>query len=156
MALVRQHPEPSQALPVVDQYVTVKQLSALLKESDYIVNLLPSTKSTGGLLDGAALANCKVQQPVLLNFGSADITDTETLKTCMSEKWISEAVYDSMTTGLSEDDAITQIPCVSVVRHIDLSQHAEGIGESFAGIVEACFTDGVSRPDRVVKFNRGY
>ena len=135
--------------------MTSKELSSLLRQSDYIVNLLPSTKSTTGLLCGTVLANCKTQ-PVFLNFGSSDIIDTETLKTCISEKWISEIVYDSMTTGLSEDNIITQISGVSVVRHIDLLDHAEGISASFASIVEECFTNGLAQPDHVVRFNRGY
>ena len=74
----------------------------------------------------------------------------------MSEQWLSEVVYDSMTTGLSEDDVVTEIPGVSVLRHIDLSQHADGISASFAGIVEECWANGVAEPDHVVRFNRGY
>lgn len=154
-ALVRQPQEPGKAASTVSEYVTIRELSSLLRQSDYIVNLLPSTKSTAGLLCGTVLASCKAQT-VFLNFGSSDIIDMETLKMCISERWLSEAVYDSMTTGLSEDDLIAQISGVSVIRHIDLLDHAEGIGASFASTVEDCFTNGLAQPDHVVKFNRGY
>jgi phosphoglycerate dehydrogenase-like enzyme len=49
-----------------------------LREADYIVNILPSTPATRGLLDDAMLERC-IKSPVFINVGRGDIADEATL-----------------------------------------------------------------------------
>lgn len=47
-----------------------------LKNCDYIINVLPSTLETRGLLSNKKLSNCK-HKPVFINIGRGDIIDEE-------------------------------------------------------------------------------
>lgn len=43
----------------ISQYFNKSKLTQLLQNCDYIVNILPNTSETRGLLDGNVLENCK-------------------------------------------------------------------------------------------------
>ena len=85
--VVYKRSKASNSNPYVDAIVTLEEL---LSESDYIVNTLPSTKSTIGLLNDEVFRKVSVQQkvgkqgPVFINVGrvSAPLPTVHGCKTC--------------------------------------------------------------------------
>ncbi|XP_065843642.1 uncharacterized protein [Oscarella lobularis] len=152
-ALVRRPDDESERIATVDRRVTVDQLPTLLKEVDYLVGLLPSTQSTDGLLSGTILAECKEKKPLVLNFGSGFVTDSETIEIAKRENWIKDFVQDSFA---DERETSKRSPHVTFVEHFKLEDQVDAIAASFGEIAESCLLDGVATPKKVVKFTRGY
>lgn len=80
----------------VDQVFYVddrEQFSKFFELNDYIVNILPSTHETRGLLNGDVLKSCK-EGAVFINVGRGDIIDEDHLLNALENKWIKGAVLD--------------------------------------------------------------
>lgn len=58
---------------------SVDELDDLLSNSDYVVNILPSTRNTRGLLDNNKLELCKNRRSVFMNVGRGDICTEESI-----------------------------------------------------------------------------
>ncbi|XP_050034754.1 glyoxylate/hydroxypyruvate reductase A-like isoform X2 [Dermacentor andersoni] len=68
-------------------------LSSLLEDCHYLVNALPSTPSTIGILNGDVLRQCK-NSPVFINIGRGNVISEGCLLNALKEKWISGAMLD--------------------------------------------------------------
>ncbi|XP_075548793.1 glyoxylate/hydroxypyruvate reductase A-like isoform X1 [Dermacentor variabilis] len=68
-------------------------LSSLLENCHYLVNALPSTPSTTGILNGDVLRQCK-NSPVFINIGRGNVISEGCLLNALKEKWISGAILD--------------------------------------------------------------
>ncbi|XP_054927068.1 glyoxylate/hydroxypyruvate reductase A-like [Dermacentor andersoni] len=68
-------------------------LSSLLEDCHYLVNALPSTPSTIGILNGDVLRRCK-NSPVFINIGRGNVISEGCLLNALKEKWISGAMLD--------------------------------------------------------------
>lgn len=68
-------------------------ISDLLKECDYICNVLPKTPETDNILGGGKLENCQANSKgaVLINVGRSDIIDEIELIQALDNDWIKEA-----------------------------------------------------------------
>lgn len=60
-------------LNYLDEHRTTACLSEMLTNCDYIINVLPSTPNTVGLLNGNVLQNCKNRGSVFINIGRGTI-----------------------------------------------------------------------------------
>ncbi|XP_045132239.1 glyoxylate/hydroxypyruvate reductase A-like [Portunus trituberculatus] len=92
--LVRTLRSHSSVEPFVDQLWHGREgLADFLKDCDYLVNLLPSTPLTRGLLGDGVLSEA-TRSPVLVNVGRGDIITEADLLKALEEGWISAAVLD--------------------------------------------------------------
>ena len=88
---------PSDPVPGVTYYTT-SQLPDLLASSDYVVNVLPSTENTIGLLNGGMLSHCKAKQSCFINVGRGDIVAEDDLLKAIDAKELGGAVLDVFST----------------------------------------------------------
>lgn len=77
--------------------VVTDNLTHILRESDCIVNVLPSTAATRGILSGDALSVCD-RKPVFINIGRGDVIDEDSVLQALDRGWISFAVLDVFET----------------------------------------------------------
>ncbi|XP_064213238.1 glyoxylate/hydroxypyruvate reductase A isoform X2 [Tribolium castaneum] len=85
---------PGDGYSHVSSYHTKETLPSLLKECDYIVSVLPSTRETDGLLDNDVLKNCADKGSVLINIGRSNILSEDSLIKAIKNRWLSGAVLD--------------------------------------------------------------
>ncbi|XP_018575144.1 uncharacterized protein LOC108913962 isoform X2 [Anoplophora glabripennis] len=78
----------------ISQYFNGNDLTRFLHNCDYVVNVLPSTDQTKGLLHGTVLENCKERGTVFVNVGRGSVISEESLVRALQEKWISGAILD--------------------------------------------------------------
>lgn len=78
----------------VDKHITTEFLPDLLKSCDYVVNVMPSTNSTRGLLNGDVLKNCDEKKSVFVNIGRGSIVEESDLIVALENNWISGAILD--------------------------------------------------------------
>lgn len=103
------------ALEGVDE--TLASLSETLARGDVIVNVLPSTPATRGLLSGDALKGCK--GAVFINVGRGDIIDEESLLTALAQGWLTKAVLDVFPVEpLPQSSKLWTHPQVIITPHI--------------------------------------
>ncbi|XP_067687286.1 glyoxylate/hydroxypyruvate reductase A-like [Haliotis asinina] len=79
--------------PYVDQYRTMSDLHEILSECDYVVNILPSTAQTRGILSGEVFSHCK-KGATFINVGRGDVTDEESVIKALRNKWLQYAALD--------------------------------------------------------------
>ncbi|XP_071103334.1 glyoxylate/hydroxypyruvate reductase A-like [Haliotis cracherodii] len=80
----------------VDQYRQPCGLPVILSSCDFLVNILPSTPETQGLLNGDVLSHCS-KQPLFINVGRGDVIDDDSLIAALRKGWLSGAVLDIFT-----------------------------------------------------------
>lgn len=66
----------------------------MLSSVDYIVNVLPHTSETAGMLSGDVLKICAEKRPVFINVGRGSIIDEASLLQALEKGWISAAILD--------------------------------------------------------------
>lgn len=93
-------------------------LDALLARSDILVNVLPLTPATTGLIDGRALARLPAGA-ALINIGRGPTVDTAALLCALDSGGLSRAVLDVFETEpLPADSPLWRHPRVTVTPHI--------------------------------------
>lgn len=73
-------------------------LPDLLQNCDYIINVLPSTPDTIGLLNEDMLKQCAQKQPVFINIGRGTVIKEKDLINALSRGWLSAAILDVFET----------------------------------------------------------
>ncbi|KAM7314797.1 glyoxylate/hydroxypyruvate reductase A isoform X2 [Ixodes scapularis] len=107
------------------------ELSELLKNSDYIVNALPSTPNTTGMLNGEVLKNCQ-KKPVLINIGRGTIISEESIIEALNNGWISGAILDVFPKEpLPVDSPLWSQPNVFITPHMSGPSRPHEIVKSF-------------------------
>lgn len=81
-------------LDYLDEHRTIEHLPEMLSHCDYIVNVLPSTPNTLGLLNGNILKNCQKHGSVFINIGRGTIIKEADLLNALQQQWISGAILD--------------------------------------------------------------
>lgn len=125
----------SRTLPVnqienLDKHFTLEGLPEVLKNCDYIVNVLPSTPNTKGLLNGDTFKNCSVKKSVFINIGRGSVVKETDLINALEKNWISGAILDVFEDEpLNEKSKLWKFPQVIISPHVA----------------------GVSRPDDIAK-----
>ena len=72
---------------------TYTSMDDVLARSDYIVNILPSTELTRGLLDNQALSACQNENtapPVFINVGQGDVVCEESIIEALDKRWLGQ------------------------------------------------------------------
>ena len=104
---------PAAASEYLDRHVRTDRLTDLLKNCDYVINVLPSTEATRGLLNGDILANCSDKKSVFVNIGRGSIINETDLVKALKNNWISGAILDVFEEEpLSRDSKLWKLPQV--------------------------------------------
>mmetsp|Transcript_69369 Transcript_69369/g.181806 ORF Transcript_69369/g.181806 Transcript_69369/m.181806 type:complete len:152 (+) Transcript_69369:1-456(+) len=108
-----------------------EDLPGLLRESDVVVNILPSTPATRGLLDGGALEACG-RGKLFINVGRGTIVSEESLLAALERGWLRRAVLDVFAPEpLPESSALWGHPAVQVTPHISAVTYPDFTAELF-------------------------
>ncbi len=131
-------------------------LDALLEQSDIVVNLLPHTSATEGLLGVAAFARMQVGSSVI-NFGRGQTVDDDALLAALDSGRLDHAVLDVFTIEpLPADHRYWVHPSVTVLPHISGPTSPDTAALIAADNVRLFLTDGTMPTDALVDRERGY
>jgi phosphoglycerate dehydrogenase-like enzyme len=111
------------------------QLDEVLENSDYLVNVLPSTAATRYLLTKEKLDKCRARRPVFMNVGRGDVIAESVLLDELDEKTgaFSFAVLDVFEQEpLPKESALYQHPRVLLTPHVSGMVFPEDVGDLFA------------------------
>jgi len=101
----------------LDKYST--KLDDILPECDYLINVLPSTQHTIGLLNNNKLKLCSLKKPVFINIGRGTIIDECEIINALNNKWLSGAILDVFSTEpLPETSPLWSHPDILITPHI--------------------------------------
>jgi phosphoglycerate dehydrogenase-like enzyme len=104
---------PNEKLLYVDEHRTISNLPDILENCDYIINVLPSTQETVGLLNGDILQHCETKNTVFVNIGRGSIIRELDLINALEQKWISAAILDVFEEEpLSKESKLWSFPQV--------------------------------------------
>ncbi|POM59497.1 Glyoxylate/hydroxypyruvate reductase A [Phytophthora palmivora] len=107
-------------------------LNEVLEQSDYIVNVLPSTNATRYLLTENTLEVCRKKQPVFINVGRGDIISEKTIVNALEKGLLSKAVLDVFEQEpLSKESPLWSHPKVIVTPHIAGTVFPEDVADVF-------------------------
>ncbi|KAF0699322.1 Aste57867_10112 [Aphanomyces stellatus] len=115
-----------------DRFRVTSDMHALLAESDYIVNVLPSTDATIDLLSGDVLQACKAKAPCLINVGRGDVVDEASLVRALDRGWLASAVLDVFAVEpLPAQSELWAHPKVTVTPHVAALSMPEDVASVF-------------------------
>ncbi|XP_017875409.1 uncharacterized protein LOC108622208 [Ceratina calcarata] len=120
-------------LDYLDEHRTIDCLPDMLMNSDYIVNVLPSTPNTSGLLNGDMLKNCKTRGSVFINVGRGTIIKEADLVNALEQFWISGAILDVFEEEpLPNESKLWTLPQVTITPHISGVTRGQDVAKFFA------------------------
>lgn len=106
-------------------------LSSLLEDCHYLVNALPSTPNTVGMLNGDVLRRCK-NSPVFINIGRGSIISEDCLLNALKQKWISGAMLDVFEVEpLPASSPLWATPDVIITPHMSGPSRPQEVVKSF-------------------------
>jgi len=112
-----------------DEVIT--DLPEVLGRSDVIVNVLPSTAQTRGLLDDGGLKACG-EGKVFINVGRGDVVSEASLLEALQQGWLRRAVLDVFAQEpLPSTSALWAHPAVRITPHIAAVTYPEDTAELF-------------------------
>ncbi|GMF29623.1 unnamed protein product [Phytophthora lilii] len=107
-------------------------LDEVLSQSDYLVNVLPSTSSTRYLLDEKKLELCRERKPVFINIGRGDVIAEKTIIDALDNGLWSRAVLDVFEEEpLPKDSALWAHPSVMLTPHVSGYVFVEDVASMF-------------------------
>ncbi|XP_017759899.1 PREDICTED: glyoxylate/hydroxypyruvate reductase A-like [Eufriesea mexicana] len=119
-------------LDYLDEHRTIAYLSEILTHCDYIINVLPSTPNTIGLLNGNVLQNCRNRGSVFINIGRGTIIKDSDLLNALEQQWISGAILDVFVEEpLSKESKLWTLPQVTISPHISGVTRAQDVVRFF-------------------------
>lgn len=134
--MVRNKPAADDAV-VGMTYYTTDELHLMLQSSDYVVNVLPSTPHTTGLLNNGMLANCKPKMSCLINVGRGDIVHETELLRAIADNELGGAVLDVFQTEpLPETSRLWDTESVVITPHVAAISFPEDVATAFAANME--------------------
>ena len=141
--------------PLPEFSLISSNIHEVLRGSDVIINCLPSTSLTRGMLTAETFAACKDKAPIFINVGRGDITKTSTVLSALNDGHLAHAVLDVFEQEpLPRDDPLWLHP------RAHLSPHISAV--STPGIVAKVFVDNLEKfthgepVDYVVDFQNEY
>jgi len=134
------------------------ELPQFLKEVDYLINTLPHTPLTIGLLNGRVLSECQKNQTVFINVGRGSIIDETSLLEALRERWIRGAVLDVFSAEpLPADSPLWEHPHIIVTPHVSAVSLTSDVAELFAENLETYLNHQTTKQLRgVVDPGKGY
>lgn len=122
-----------ESLDYLDEHRTIDRLPDMLMSSDYIINVLPSTPNTSGLLNGDMLKNCKTRGSVFINVGRGTIVKEADLVNALEQGWISGAILDVFEEEpLPNESKLWTLPQVTISPHISGVTRGKDVAMFFA------------------------
>lgn len=113
---------PRETVPYVDEYRTAESLPDVLENCDYIINVLPSTRDTVGLLNGNILQHCKARGTVFVNVGRGSVIRGLDLINALEQEWISAAILDVFEEEpLPKESKLWGFPQVKLLPFVGIS-----------------------------------
>lgn len=144
---------PRPACPPVDRYCSPTQLGDLLEAADYIVNLLPATPATRGLLAGDALSRCRAAG--LVNIGRGSVCPESDLLAALEAGWLRAATLDVFTEEpLPAASQLWGHPRVTISPHCAGVSRPQDIADCFLRNLQRW--DGGEEPDCLVNWDKCY
>ena len=129
---------------------------ALLERSDIVVNLLPHTAATTGLLNADAFARMPAGAS-LINFGRGQTVDDDALLAALDSRHLDHAVLDVFVVEpLPEGHAFWDHPRVTVLPHISGPTSTDTAAVIAAENVRAFLGDGTMPTAALVDLVLGY
>ncbi|XP_043663390.1 glyoxylate/hydroxypyruvate reductase A-like isoform X3 [Vespula pensylvanica] len=120
-------------LDYIDEHRTTDLLPDILKNCDYIINVLPSTKNTIGLLNGTILEHCKDHNAVFINIGRGTVIREADLLNALERKWISAAILDVFQEEpLPKNSKLWNLSNVTISPHISGVTRPQDVASLFA------------------------
>ncbi|XP_057321238.1 glyoxylate/hydroxypyruvate reductase A-like [Microplitis mediator] len=139
----------------IDEYRTTNLLPEFLSNCDYVINILPATPETDGLLNGDVLKNCKENNTIFINVGRGNIIKENDLVTALENKWIAAAILDVFEVEpLPPTSKLWTMPQVIITPHNSCSARTESVAKLFVNNYKK-FINGEPLPN-TVDFQRGY
>ncbi|KAG7392987.1 hypothetical protein PHYPSEUDO_013475 [Phytophthora pseudosyringae] len=107
-------------------------LDDVLRTSDYIVSILPSTPATKYLLNETNLRACSEKKPVFINVGRGDVILEQTIVQALDNEWFSKAVVDVFEKEpLPEASKLWDHPKVFMTPHVAAYCFNEDVADVF-------------------------
>ncbi|GMF10314.1 unnamed protein product [Phytophthora lilii] len=107
-------------------------LDEVLREADFVVNILPSTTATRGLLSKQKLQLCRAKQPVFINVGRGDVIAETELLAALDDGLLSKAVLDVFETEpLPKESPLWTHPSVLLTPHVSALSLPEEVADVF-------------------------
>jgi phosphoglycerate dehydrogenase-like enzyme len=107
-------------------------LDEVLAQSDYLVNVLPSTSSTRYLLTESNLELCRDKKPVFINIGRGDVVAEQTVIDALDKGVWSRAVLDVFEEEpLPKSSALWAHPSVMLTPHVSGYVFVEDVASMF-------------------------
>lgn len=133
---VRAHPKPS---PMADEVIGLDGMYEALGQADYVLNVLPLTTETHGLIGADAFAAMK-QGAYFINTGRGNIVDEEALVQALESGRLAGAMIDVFATEpLPSDSPFWEMEGVVV------TPHASGDARDWHMRVANLFCDNLER-----------
>ena len=126
-------------------------LSDILSSADVIVNTLPSTPVTRGMLNGGALSACtasisrdgesdcngvtntRKRAPIFINVGRGDVISEAEIVRALDAGWISQAVLDVFETEpLPPSSVLWEHPRICITPHVSAISFPKDVATIFA------------------------
>ncbi|XP_018395657.1 PREDICTED: glyoxylate/hydroxypyruvate reductase A-like [Cyphomyrmex costatus] len=146
---------PNEKLPYLDEQRTVDSLLDILENCDYIINVLPSTQNTIGLLNDNVLEHCKDKNTVFINVGRGSVIREVDLINALEQKWISAAILDVFEKEpLPKESKLWNLPQVTISPHNSAVTMSHDVAKLFAANYVR-YINGESMIN-VFDFNKGY
>lgn len=144
----------AQAVEGLETFSGADGLDTLLAQSDLLVNLLPATPETAGILNEERLAKLPTGAAVV-NIGRGPHLDTTALRRHLDSGHLRGAVLDVFTTEpLPADDSLWRHPAVLVTPHIAAATLPGPAAKQIIASIAAL--RGGQTPDGLVARQRGY
>ncbi|KAK5646156.1 hypothetical protein RI129_004620 [Pyrocoelia pectoralis] len=127
-------PSPNQQMDFIspNSYYTKSNINNFLSNCDYIINTLPSTPETAGLLNGDVLKSCADRKTVLINVARGSIINENDLICALENGWLSHAVLDVFETEpLPKDSRLWATKQVSITPHVSAISRTKHVAEHF-------------------------
>ena len=143
---------PSKAMTFKDTF-HINEMKAALEQADIIVNTLPATDSTVGLLNEETLRYCK--RALLVHVGRGETLDDKALLVALKNHWIEHAFLDVFTQEpLSEAHPFWKMQQITVTPHIAALSEPRQVVNIFARNYQL-WRDGFQL-DNMIDFDKGY
>jgi len=136
-----------------DMTYHIQELHTAFSQADVIVNTLPNTTETAGILNLDNLSHC--HQAILFNVGRGSALDEQALLEAINNNWISHAYLDVFENEpLNKGHPFWHHPDITVTPHIAALSFPEQVVEIFAENYQR-WRDGFGLINQV-DINKGY
>ncbi|BES97313.1 D-isomer specific 2-hydroxyacid dehydrogenase, NAD Hypothetical protein domain [Nesidiocoris tenuis] len=137
----------------VDEYRLTNQLDEILTNCDLLVNVLPKTPATRGLLNSDNLSKCR--NTLFVNVGRGSIVSEADLVEALEKRYLRGAILDVFNAEpLPSDSQLWELPQVVITPHVAGLTRAQDVASHFKQNLDLWNNEG--RLMNVIDFERGY